>query len=407
MTEHLRQTLQPQLRQVMGFALHQSQQILQMTQIELAEWIQEELERNPILEPIDRPREKKSMTIDQFVPAKPNFRDHLMRQVGESRLDDSDRRIAYLLIDQLDERGWFSTPVEEIQENRESVLRILLVLQTFDPPGVFARNLQECLWLQLRSKSYSLAEVIIRDHFSDLLQGRFQAIQKRLRVPIADLQKALHDIARLKFRPAEPFHESIVQNIVPDLTLNLLEHGYQLVVGEEELPLFAIREDYATLELTQKEEKQQLRSWTTGAKWLQRCIERRRKILQTIGRLLVTRESAFFKEMGELVPIEIQELAQLLNVHETTAWRAIASKTLACPRGLMPLKQFFSESATKEPVKDLMRRLIQHENKSIPLTDDAIMKKLGDQGLRCARRTITKYRRALHISSAAHRKILN
>ncbi len=110
--------------------------------------------------------------------------------------------------------------------------------------------------------------------------------------------------------------------------------------------------------------------------------------------------------MGEIVPIDIQELARLLDVHPSTAWRAVASKTLACPRGLIPLKQFFSESAISKPIKELLRRLIQQEDRTRPLTDDAIMKKLQSHGFRCARRTVAKYRRALNINAAARRKVL-
>ena len=142
------------------------------------------------------------------------------------------------------------------------------------------------------------------------------------------------------------------------MTITEIDPGFLLKVDEEELPIVEIREDYVALEPSQKEERETLRGWVTSAKWLQRSLLRRRNILRAIGRLLIRRQATFFTEMGEIVPIDIQELASLLNVHESTAWRAVASKTLACPRGLIPLRQFFSESAASKPLKELLHRLI-------------------------------------------------
>ena len=400
--------LRPEQRQIMTFALHQALRILQMPQLELAEWIQAEIERNPVLEPADRPSQStNTRTAELQVAAPPTLRDHLLRQAHETFQDLADLQMAEWLIDQLDERGWFTTPPEELPADIESVNRILIVLQTFDPPGIGARNLQESLWLQLRATSYSLAEILIRDHFDDLIQGRFAIIQKRLRISKSELQKALHRIERLRLRPSSKFDDSPHQFIVPDLIFKEVDSGWQIEVGTEELPVIKIQSEYIDLipKLSVKEEKSQLRGWITGARWLQRCVKRRREILCAIGKLLIQKQKAFLCQMGNIESIDIEELAQILNVHPSTAWRAVANKTLACPRGLIPLQQFFSDAAKRAPVKDQIRRIIEAEDSLHPLSDEAIMTKLREFGLRCARRTIAKYRRSLQIATAARRKV--
>ena len=230
---------------------------------------------------------------------------------------------------------------------------------------------------------------------------------KNLRVTFAILQKAIEKIARLRLRPAAAFDDSWTQTIVPDLIIREIDQGYLLKVGEEELPVMRICDDYIAMvpQIKNREEKRQLRGWITDAKWLQRCIQRRRDILLCIGHLLIKRESSFFSQNGKVTPIEMTELAKILHVHPSTAWRAVANKTLACPRGLIALRQFFSETH-HESIKELLAEWIQKENQAKPLTDTDLARKLQETGIRCARRTIAKYRRNLQIASASRRKFL-
>lgn len=397
--------LRPEMRQVMTFALHQALQILQMPQLDLEEWVEAEIEKNPVLDHVDRPIKSKVSDTAQLIADQPTLRDHLLKQTREILFED-DLKIAEYLIDQLDERGYLSSALDGMPFDSDSLLRVLLQIQTFDPPGIFARDLQECLWLQLRNQSYSLAEIIVRDHFEDLLQGRFSLIQKRLRISGADMQKALHRISRLHMHPASSYEKFSNPNLTPDLTIQEIDSGWLLSVGTEDLPPIHICSDYVHLTVYQKEEKKQLRGWVTGAKWLQRCIRRRHDMLREIGKLLIRREKSFLSYSGEITPIDIRELAKILHVHESTAWRAIAGKTLACPRGMVPLQQFFSQSRF-ESLKNWLQRLIQNEDKSEPLTDESIVRQLQQHGVRCARRTIAKYRKLLHFGSASRRKSIN
>lgn len=390
-------------RQVMAFALQQSLKILQLSELELAEWIQEEIDRNPLLEEIPK-KTACSMPIPD-IASKPTLREHLLAQARES-LDDL--QIAEALIDHLDEKGYLSISLDELPWSQSEIQSVLAVIQTFDPPGIGARNLQEALLLQLRKNSYSLAEILIRDHFQDLLQSRFKTIQKHLDVSPSDFSIALNQISKLRMRPAETFDREPPPHWIADLIIKESEEGWVVQVGEEELPSFRICKDYKALqEQCSPEEKETLKSWHVSGKWLSRCIHRRRDILFKIGQLLLLKKAAFFETGKPVHPIGIKELAGLLAVHPTTAWRAVANKTILTPSGMLPLRAFFSESSAGDPVKELLIRLIRQEDKKAPYTDDDLSHLLRENGVSCARRTISKYRKSLKIGTATQRKALS
>lgn len=386
-------------RQVMAFALRQSLKILQLSEVELSEWIQEEIERNPLLEEMPR-LHSKAIPLPEMA-SKPTLREHLLAQARESL---ADIELAEHLIDHLDEKGFLSIPLNEIPRPQIEVQNALAVIQTFDPPGIGARNLQEALLLQLKRKSYSLAEILIRDHFQDLLQSRFKTIQKQLNVAPSDFSMALNQISKLRMRPAEAFDREMPSQWIADLIIKESETGWTLQVGEEELPPFRIREEYSALNCSQ-EEKETLKEWHVSARWLCRCLSRRRELLLKIGKLLLTTQARYFETGKDVKPIYISDLAKILGVHPTTAWRAVANKSLSTPYGMCPLQKFFSEAASKDPIKELLLRLIKQEDKAAPYTDEALSCLLQENGVSCARRTVSKYRKSMKIGSAIQRKV--
>ncbi len=399
-------SLRVEQSQVMTFALHQSLRILQMSQLELADWMEQELERNPLFEESSFRKSSLVCEKEEGSPMAFSLRNHLLLQAREHFTTLKELRMAELLIGELDERGRIPLSLELPGEDPHLIEKVLLVLKTFDPPGVAAQTLQESYLLQMTAKPYSLAEVLIRDHFADLLKGRFAAIQKKLNVSYAELQKALDTLSRLPMHPASQCSAAPYHPLIADLTIREREERWVVEVGEEEMPPLKLRSDYLTLYtmLGASAEKKTLRTWITGARWLQRCLKRRKETLFSIGELLLKTQKAFLTQTGPVIPLAVCELARYLEVHESTAWRAVVNKTLHAPQGMIPLKRFFSESSKTDGARELIETLIGMEDKKAPLTDEALSKELSSKGLTCARRTITKYRKLLKFASAKQRR---
>ncbi len=399
-------SLRPERRQILAFSMHQSLEILQMTQLELDERIQSEAEKNPVLEISSRPNTRAPRPQETAVADRPTFFEYLIAQARDCFESPHELSLAMQLIELLDERGYLPSTVQLADAEQTLVDRIAACLKTFDPPGVFAKDLRECLLLQLSSSSQIAAKTIVESHYEDLIHSRFAAIQKTLRLDARDFQEALKQISRLHTRPASSYQDSPCSPLTPDLTIREIEGSWQIFVGEEDFPRLTFQSDYEALcpSLPKGAEKDTLRTWISDAKSLARCIERRRSTLLMIGKWLLKHQRSYFLHAGPIVPLGIDALAQILNSHETTARRAIANKILASPCGLIPLEAFFFKSSTSAPCEEQIQLLIAAEDKLRPLTDDRIAQKLADKGLSCARRTIVKYRNRLGIPSAAKRK---
>lgn len=385
--------LAPEARLVMTFALRQALEILQMPQLELGQWLLHEIEKNPLLE-LDATTSKRPFTGE--FPAKPTLLEHLTEQIRDHFPDLDDQQIAFNLLHQLDERGFLPIDVKDHQ--------ILSVLQTFDPPGVFARSHQESFLLQLKAKGLkgSLAYTLIEKCYDDLLKGRFTAIQKKLKT--SNLKEALVDFTRLTLRPASVFHEEPVNPVTPDLQIQRIEGGWTIELVEDDLPKFHIREEYLEIKGETEEEKELLREFKTEAKWIVRSVNRRRKILQEIGNILLRKQAQFLDQKGPLSLITIKELAEKLHVHESTLSRALSSKYVATPRGILPLKSLIDADPVSTSAKETLERLIATEDKQKPLTDEELAALLKEKGFPIARRTIAKYRNKLKIGTATQRK---
>lgn len=394
--------LAPEGRQIMTFALRQALEVLQMPQQELAQWLFTEIEKNPLLE-LDARSPKKRFEGD--FPCSISLYDHLKKQIRESFSHPKDLMIAEECLEHLDEKGFLSCSLESLSSLfNKPVEPVLAVLQTFDPPGVFARNLQEALLLQLRAKGKekSLAFSLVQTCFDDLLHGRYGAIKKKLKE--ADISQAIGDLAHLSLRPTHAFHQEPATPIYPDLSIQKVEGGWLLELIEEELPKFHIQEQYFDLELESVEEKEALRTFKTQAKWICRSLSRRKKLLKDLGRILVCKQAAFLNQKGPLAPLSMKEVAEKLEIHESTLSRALAGKYAKTPRGILPLRSLISADPQAENAKELLEILIQSEDKQNPLTDDQLAKELNAKGFRVARRTVSKYRSQLKIGSASQRK---
>jgi len=391
------------LRQETKFALSQALQksleILRMPQAELATMIYEEVEKNPLLE------------LDSYSPAvlshpvpdtaaNVSMRDHLFAQIREAFIHRQVQEIAEEMVGYLDEKGFFTEPLERLtilfNLPIRSLEKILSMLQTFDPPGIFSRDLQEAFLLQLERESQkeSLSYKLVEHCFDDLIHGRYSVMKKKLQTTAASLSEAIQKLARLSTRPASKFQASLAQPIHPDLKISCVDAQWFVETIHELLPKFHIQKEY--LEIPE------LRSFQASAKWLIRSVSRRKNLLLSIGTYLVRKQTAFFSNRGPIVPITSVELAEIFGVHESTISRAIADKYIDSPRGLIALRTLVS--SVNDPAKELLQRMILSEDKKRPLTDEEIAKKMKEAGCDVARRTIAKYRKQLEIASAAARK---
>jgi RNA polymerase sigma-54 factor len=388
--------LAPQRQLKMTHALHQALGILQMTQLELKEWLTEVIEKNPLLK-LHFSSPKKN--IEYEVPYQPSLYEHLQSQIQESFSCKEKRRAAEFFLEHLDEKGFLSDLPEAWDKE------ILSVLQTFDPPGIFARNLQEALLIQLknRGKENTVSFTLIQHHFDDLLQNRFSKIKKSLQV--SDLSSIFQELAHLSFRPSEAFKKEPTTPIYADLRLEKSPTGWTLELMEDDLPKIHLESEYLSIEGISSEEKETLKGFKAEANWLCRILERRRKFIRLVGKILAHKQMAFFNQKGPLVCITMKELAEKLQVHESTLSRALSNKYISTPRGIIPLRSLIVNDPAIETAKELLKQLVQNEDKRRPLTDEDLAQSLKAKGLSVARRTIAKYRTQLKIGSANQRKL--
>jgi RNA polymerase sigma-54 factor len=251
------------------------------------------------------------------------------------------------------------------------------------------------LQLKRKGKEKSDAYRIVESCFNDLLRGRYRTIQKKLE--IEDLSLPLHELSLLSMRPARLFIYEPISYIQPDLQIEKIDGGWTLTFFEEKVE---IRKEYLDLE------EEALREFKTRAKWVCRSLQRRKSMLKAIGRILVCKQAAYLNQKGPLVPFTVRELAEKLEIHESTLSRALAGKYAATPLGIIPLRSLLTTAPETESARSVLEKLIAQEDKKRPLTDDQLAEALQKEGFVVARRTVAKYRTQLNISSAAKRKVL-
>jgi RNA polymerase sigma-54 factor len=399
--------LQPQMaaKHVLTQMLHRSLEILQLPQIELAALILEEIEKNPLLE-----LESGSLLEPFFasnLQATDSFHERLWAQMREAL--PGEEQIGEKLIGELDEKGFLLTPLQELSHLLQIPLikleEILRVVKTFDPPGLFASNLQEAFMLQLerRGQHKTLAAKIIQESFDDFLSGRYGVIKKKFRASSVQLQEAIQQIGSLKTRPVDNCGLQPLPLIYPDLRIEQVDGAWIVALWEDALPKFRLNERYLQLSSIQSPQNQTMRGFLATAKWLIRSIQRRKDLLVSIGKYLARKQGAFFEEDEVPQRLSTQELAGEFGVHESTIFRAIANKYIESPRGLIPMRLLVS-SPLNRSTKDLLESLIAKEEPLEPLTDEMLARELEKSGYKVARRTIAKYRKQLKISASSIRK---
>lgn len=369
-------------------------------------------------------KEKEYQTfIEQSICTQPTLFEHLMKQAHETFDGEQARAMAEALIGNFNENGFLETPLEEIallhHFSLERLREVLQKIQTFDPYGVGATTLQESLLNQLRlqGKENSLAATLIKNHYDDLLHHRIPLIQKKLMCTFKEIAHAVdHDLLPLHLHPGIAYTREPTQHLVPDVSLR--QEGEQLYVdiNHDFIPTVRINASYRKMmedPATPQETKGFIHKKILAYKWLCRNIQQRGDTIEKIAAALAKRQRAFFLNPdGVLTPLTMKEIAEELGLNESTITRAVNNKYLSSPRGLHPLRFFFShpylneegETVSSTTVRDMLKNLIENEDKKNPLSDEALSLRLKEQGITCARRTISKYRAELNLGNALQRK---
>ncbi|BEV73590.1 MULTISPECIES: RNA polymerase factor sigma-54 [unclassified Paludibacterium] len=362
------------------------------------------------------------------VPCHQTLRELLLSQLGEIDLPQRDHAVVQLLIEELDDDGYLTTPLAELVASLPEELALdedelavgLRMLQQFDPPGVGARSLPESLQLQLArlpasTPGKSLAGDIIAQHLALLGARDYTRLRKLLGTSDDALREAQTLIARLNPRPASGFDARDTHYVTPDVTVRKRKGRWVAELNSSAVPQLRVNQIYARMLSENRQQSGDLGSRLQEARWLVKNIQQRFDTILKVSEAIVDKQQAFF-EQGEVAmrPMILRNIADELGLHESTVSRVTTQKYLLCPRGLFELKYFFGsaletdsgEECSATAIKAHIRRLIEQENPSRPLSDSAIAEQLSSQGIQVARRTVAKYREAMQIAPVNQRKAL-
>ncbi len=354
-----------------------------------------------------------------------SLQDHLLEQFAFFSCAPEIREFAEFLIQNLDGDGRLSGPLEKMIEafgkpiSADDAQAALSMIQRLDPPGVGARDLKECFLLQI-GPTTPLRDVLITlisAHLEDLAENRLPVIERKTGYPLELIKEAREELRKLNPHPGRDFEAVSAPNIVPDLSVEQTESGKYVVKLEDEYtPRLNISRKYQQL-LANGEADQKTREYIKrkieSARWLIESIEQRQNTLKRVAQAIVDHQTAFLDQGPEhIVPLKMQQVADVVGVHVTTVSRAVDDKYVQTPRGIFPLKRFFGGGTTtadgEEVAWDIIRiklkEIVDKEDKNDPLSDDALVDELAKQGYQLARRTITKYRKALQIPSSRQRR---
>ena len=476
----MKQGLQLRLSQQLAMTpqLQQAIRLLQLSTLELQQELQQALESNPLLEQIDTHEEidtretQDSETLDTadaleqkempeelpldaswdtiYTAGTPSgtsgdyiddelpvyqgettqtLQDYLMWQVELTPFSDTDRAIATSIVDAVDETGYLTVPLEDILESIgdeeidiDEVEAVLKRIQRFDPVGVAAKDLRDCLLIQLSQFDKTTpwleeARLIISDHLDLLANHDFRTLMRVTRLKEDVLKEAVNLIQSLDPRPGQSIQTGEPEYVIPDVLVRKHNGHWTVELNSDSIPRLQINQHYASLCKNARNDgdSQFIRSNLQDAKWLIKSLESRNDTLLRVSRCIVEQQQTFFVQGEEYMkPMVLADIAQAVEMHESTISRVTTQKYLHSPRGIFELKYFFSShvntegggEASSTAIRALVKKLIAAENPAKPLSDSKLTSLLSEQGIMVARRTVAKYRESLSIPPSNQRKQL-
>ncbi len=349
--------------------------------------------------------------------------DYLISQLRMVIDKDEEIKIGEFIIGNLDPDGFLDISSEEIAKmlsiDEERVARVLVIIKTLDPPGVGARDLRECLLIQLGQarREDSLPWVIVRDHFDDLLQRRYPDLSRKLKRPVKEIQVAAEEIGRLDPRPGARFSAEEPHYIVPDLVVDKVDDDYVVQMNDRNVPRLRINRAYRQILTNAKSENKQVRDYVkerlNSARWLIGTIDQRRRTMLKVMRAILEVQRDFFgRGIEHLRPLTLQQIADQVEMSESTVSRVTKGKYVQTPRGVFELKYFFStglktddgDVASSKKIRAKIMEMVEKEDKKKPLSDQHIAGMLKESGFNVARRTVAKYRGQLGVLTTRMRR---
>ena len=374
---------------------------------------------------IEEAGERKLDAMANMAARPQSLQDYLHDQLGWFDLEPALRAMADRIIYNLDANGYVQGRLEDLlgpdagEEELVLARQALALVQKLDPPGVGARDLSECLLLQLVPgvPHYEQLQALIANHLEDLEHNRLPAISRRTGYSLELIQEVLGELRKLNPKPGADFSNVVVTPVTPDVFVELDEDGkYRVRLEETDTPSLFISPYYRKLfqdPATSQETRDYIKRKINSAQWLIDSIQQRRSTLLKVARAIVDFQKAFLDKGPEAIePLKMQQIADQVGVHVTTVSRAVDEKWIQTPRGIFPLKRFFcggtTSAAGEEVAWDTVRlklhEIVNGEDKQHPLSDDQLVQQLAAAGITVARRTVTKYRKAMGILSSRQRR---
>lgn len=361
--------------------------------------------------------------FENFITKKTTLLDHLNWQLELSNLTDEEKRIGSLIIGNLDEDGYLKQPLEDLSNEAnisiEFIEEVLKKIQRFDPVGVGARDLRECLIIQLEQleERDPIAEKIVSEHLSLLKNRNYHSIAKKLGVSVERVARAAKIISRLEPKPGRPYSGEIIQEIVPDVYVYKVEGEYVVYLNDEGIPKIRIsplyRDILSNIRSAPENERRYIQEKLRSAIWLIRSIHQRQRTIYKVAKSIVKFQKEFLDNgINFLKPLVLRDVAEDINMHESTISRVTHNKYMYTPQGIYEFKFFFNsgissrhgELLASESVKNLIKEIISKEDPRRPYSDEQLVQILKGMNINIARRTVSKYREMMRILSSNERK---
>jgi RNA polymerase sigma-54 factor len=361
--------------------------------------------------------------FEAFIARKESLKDHLLWQLLMTKPTKKEEEIASLIVGNLNKDGYLDVPIEEIARTGyvtpEQVEALLLKMQTFDPIGVCARNLSECLLIQARHLGFgdTIITDIIANHLTDLEKKNYKAICKALKISMDEVVSSVNIIKGLEPRPGREFSDDTPQYINPDIYVYKLENDFAIMLNDDGMPKLRVNSFYKNSISKGKkisgDAETYIQDKMRSAAWLIKSIHQRQKTIYRVMDSILTFQREFFeKGIAYLKPMVLRDVAQDIQMHESTISRVTTNKYAYTPQGIFELKYFFNSSIKRgqgdtiasASVQEKIRQIILSENPKKPYSDDKISKLLKEENIHIARRTVAKYREMLRVLPSNKRK---